>query len=102
MLGLRVIEVRKLAALDMAWLGTRVVLAEYALGVVSPAALGALSLGSGMAGHAELYQWPSRVHRTTRSHTPTSANEMIADWLPSMPFVLDILHQQCTIELDRT
>ncbi len=46
MLGLRVIEVRKPAALDMAWLGTRVVLAEYALGVVLPAALGTLSLAS--------------------------------------------------------
>ena len=51
------IEVRKLAALDMAWLGTRLVLAEYALGVVLPAALGALSLGLGIARHAELYQW---------------------------------------------
>ena len=58
MLRLRVIEVRKLAALDMAWLGTRVVLAEYALGVVLPAALGTQSLGSGMAQHAKLYQWP--------------------------------------------
>ena len=58
MLGLRLIEVRKLAALDMAWLGTRLVLAEYALGVVLPAALGTLSLGLGVARHAELYQWP--------------------------------------------
>jgi hypothetical protein len=58
MRGLRVIEVRKLAALDMAWLGTRLVLAEYALGVVLPAALGTLSLRSGAARHAELYQWP--------------------------------------------
>ena len=51
------IEVRKLAALDMAGLGTRLVLAEYALGVVLPAALGTLSLGWGIARHAELYQW---------------------------------------------
>jgi hypothetical protein len=53
MLGLRVIEVRKLAALDVAWLGTRLVLAEYAFCVVLPA-LGTLSLGSGAARHAEL------------------------------------------------
>ena len=57
MVGLPLIEVRKLAALDMAWLGTRLVLAEYALGVVLPAALGALFLGLGIARHAELYQW---------------------------------------------
>ena len=58
MLGLPLIEVRKLAALDMAWLGTRLVLAEYALGVVLPAALGTLFLGLGLARHAELYHWP--------------------------------------------
>ena len=57
MLGLPLIEVRKLAALDMAWLGTRLVLAEYALGVVLPAALGTLYLGWGLARHAELYHW---------------------------------------------
>ena len=57
MLGLPLIEVRKLAALDMAWLGTRLVLAEFALGVVLPAALGTLYLGWGLARHAELYHW---------------------------------------------
>ena len=57
MLGLPLIEVRKLAALDMAWLGTRLVLAEYALGVVLPAALGTLFLGLGLARHAQLYHW---------------------------------------------
>ena len=57
MLGLPLIEVRKLAALDMALLGTRLVLAEYALGVVLPAALGTLFLGLGLARHAELYHW---------------------------------------------
>ena len=58
MSGLRLIEVRKLAALDMAGLGTRLVLAEYALGIVLAAALGTLSLGWGIAHDAELYQWP--------------------------------------------
>jgi hypothetical protein len=57
MLGLPLIEVRKLAALDMALLGTRLVLAEYALGVVLPAALGTLFLGLGLARHAQLYHW---------------------------------------------
>lgn len=45
----KIIEVRKLAAVDMVWLGTRVVVAEYALGVVLPLALGVLSLRSGLA-----------------------------------------------------
>src|SRR6516165_6243324 len=58
MSGLRVTEVRKLAALDMSWLCTRLVLAEYALGVVLPAALGTLSLGRGVARNAELHEWP--------------------------------------------
>ena len=57
MSGLPLIEVRKLAALDMALLGTRLVLAEYALGVVLPAALGRLFLVLGLARHAELYHW---------------------------------------------
>ena len=39
----KVIEIRKLAAVDMAWLGRRLILTEYALGVILPLALGALS-----------------------------------------------------------
>jgi hypothetical protein len=42
----------------MAWLGTRLALAEYAVGVVLPSALGTLSLREGVLRHAELYQWP--------------------------------------------
>ena len=38
------IDVRKLAAVDMVWLGKWIVLAEYALGVVLPFALGVWSL----------------------------------------------------------
>jgi hypothetical protein len=38
------IEVRKLAAVDMAWLGTRVILAEYAIGVLLPLALGFITV----------------------------------------------------------
>jgi hypothetical protein len=44
MSGFRLIEIRKLAAVDMAWLGTWVVLPEYALGVVLPLALGLVTL----------------------------------------------------------
>jgi len=44
------VDVRKLAAVDMAWLGVRVILAEYAFGVLLPLALGALSLRSGLRG----------------------------------------------------
>ncbi len=42
------INIRKLAAVDMAWLGTRVITGEYALGVVLPFILGLLSLRSGL------------------------------------------------------
>jgi len=31
---MRVIEIRKLAAVDMVWLGQRTVVAEYALGIL--------------------------------------------------------------------
>jgi hypothetical protein len=43
-----VIEIRKLAAVDMVFLGPRIVLWEYALGVLGPAALGVLSLVVGL------------------------------------------------------
>ena len=46
-----VIEVRKLAAVDMVWLGQRIVVAEYALGVLLPLALGASSIKAGVAHH---------------------------------------------------
>jgi len=42
------INIRKLAAVDMAWLGARVIVTEYALGVVLPLILGVLSLRSGI------------------------------------------------------
>lgn len=48
------ISIRKLAAVDMAWLGARVILAEYALGIVLPLALGALSLRSGLSSEARV------------------------------------------------
>lgn len=38
------INIRKLAALDMAFLGSRMILAEFALGVVGPLAVGIYSL----------------------------------------------------------
>ena len=38
------INIRKLAAIDMAWLGTRVIVTEYAVGVILPLALGLLSV----------------------------------------------------------
>jgi hypothetical protein len=45
----RLIEIRKLAAVDMVWLGAGVVIAEYALGVILPLALGTLSIRAGIA-----------------------------------------------------
>jgi hypothetical protein len=43
------IEVRKLAAIEMALLGTRVIVTEYALGVMLPLVLGIFSLRFGLA-----------------------------------------------------
>jgi hypothetical protein len=51
------IEVRKLAAVDMVWLGTRIVVAEYALGVVLPLALGLVSLVMGLSQQPDLANW---------------------------------------------
>ena len=51
------IEVRKLAAVDMAWLGGRIVLAEYALGIVLPVALGLLSLRAGLTQRPDPSVW---------------------------------------------
>jgi hypothetical protein len=47
-----VITIRKLAAVDMAWIGPRVILAEYALGIVLPVIFGLISIRSGLLG------WP--------------------------------------------
>ena len=44
------INVRKLVAVDMVWLGARVIVAEYALGIVLPLALGVLSIRAGLSG----------------------------------------------------
>ena len=51
------IEVRKLAAIDMVWLGARVILAEYALGVVLPLALGWRSLHVGLSYRPDPSPW---------------------------------------------
>jgi hypothetical protein len=43
------INIRKLAAVDMVWLGTRVILAEYFLGIVFPLILGWISIRAGLS-----------------------------------------------------
>jgi hypothetical protein len=43
------ISIRKLAAVDMAWLGTRIILVEYALGIILPLILGVISIRSGFS-----------------------------------------------------
>jgi hypothetical protein len=45
----KLIRVRKLAAVDMAWLGPRVIVAEYGIGIVLPLALGALTLRNSLS-----------------------------------------------------
>jgi hypothetical protein len=52
-----VIEIRKLAAIDMAWLGARVIVAEYALGVILPLGLGMVSIRSAIMGSVK-GPWP--------------------------------------------
>lgn len=42
------INIRKLAAVDMVWLGTRIIIAEYAIGVILPLVLGLLSIRAGL------------------------------------------------------
>jgi hypothetical protein len=44
------ISIRRLAAVDMAWLGTKIILAEYALGILLPLILGLISIRSGFSG----------------------------------------------------
>jgi len=48
------IEIRKLAAVDMAWLGSRVILAEYAVGIALPLVLGFFSLRAGFYGSSPI------------------------------------------------
>jgi len=42
------INIRKLAAVDMAWLGAKVIVTEYALGIILPLVLGLLSIRSAL------------------------------------------------------
>jgi len=50
------IELRKLAALEMAWLGARVIVTEYALGVMLSLVVGIFSLRVGLA-QQDLVNW---------------------------------------------
>lgn len=42
----QLVQIRKLAALDMAWLGPKIIVAEYAFGILLPLALGVFTLHS--------------------------------------------------------
>ncbi|HXS14846.1 MAG TPA: hypothetical protein VN711_01855 [Candidatus Saccharimonadales bacterium] len=42
-----IIDIKKLAAVDMAWFGSRIIISEYILGVLLPLGLGILSLYKG-------------------------------------------------------
>ena len=50
------IQIRKLAAVDMAWLGSRVIVVEYLAGIVLPLALGVLTLRSTLSSFT-LFTW---------------------------------------------
>ena len=48
------INIRKLAAVDMVWLGPRVIIVEYSIGVILPLVLGLASIGFGLGGPAHM------------------------------------------------
>lgn len=52
------LNITRLAELDMAWHGPRFIVWEFGLGVVGPAALGALSLRYTFAHHLSVVSWP--------------------------------------------
>ena len=54
------INIRKLAAVDMALHGTRLITAEFALGIILPLVLGLLSIRTGLASTARL-NWDAIV-----------------------------------------
>jgi len=64
------INIRKMAAVDMVWLGTSVILAEYALGIILPLILGLLAIRllylAGLDGHRS--QLPSFVYLRGPDH----------------------------------
>jgi hypothetical protein len=43
------INIRKLAAVDMAWLGAKIIIPEYVLGILGPFVLGVISIRSGLS-----------------------------------------------------
>jgi hypothetical protein len=51
------IQIRKLVAVDMVWLGPRIVLIECALGVVLPLLLGVWSLRIGLSSQPVISRW---------------------------------------------
>lgn len=51
-------NVRRLVELDLAFLGPRVIVPEFAFGVAGGLALGFLSLAYGARTHAALWSWP--------------------------------------------
>jgi hypothetical protein len=55
-----VINIRKLAAVDMAGLGTRFILAEYAIGIILPLILGLVSFRAGLLGPVKI-NWESAL-----------------------------------------
>lgn len=52
------LDVRRLAALDLAWHGSRLIVAEFAIGILGPVALGLLSLRYVLVQHPPLLSWP--------------------------------------------
>ncbi len=79
------LNVRKLVALDMTFLGTRVIVAEYAAGVLLSWGLGGLSLLKGLALVGIALLWiglnyvPLFVHAVDLARTGTARQEVAAE-----------------------
>lgn len=52
-----VIRIRRLAALDLAFLGPTIILTEFALGVIGPIALGVMTLHTAQSLQMDIFGW---------------------------------------------
>jgi hypothetical protein len=80
------INIRKLAAVDMAGLGTRVIVVEYALGILLPLILGVISIRSGLKGPAGWQAvsgfWLAVSHRRAVAVRGTNGVAIACNYIP--------------------
>jgi hypothetical protein len=73
-----VIDVRKLAAVDIAFLGAKVILAEFTLGVVGPVALGIFTPSRASSKPSRGCTSPERSDETTKGFSTWNMKTTIA------------------------